>query len=126
MAKFDSFFGEKAPEELNKKILLSAKAEMERLKKEDGKSERLRWFGLLLPLGAAAAVSVMAFYLNFGAGLNKMSEGEAAGVLAMAALGNEFVNQILEEEEALEIVDELGVIEDFETLAAMSEMDLEG
>ncbi|MCC2677680.1 MAG: hypothetical protein K0R29_256 [Pseudobdellovibrio sp.] len=125
MSKFDSFFSEKAPEELNKKILLNTKAEMERLSKEDRKSEKFRWLSLLLPVGATAA-AVLALYLNFGAGVNKMSENEAAGVMAMTVLGSDFVNQILEEEEALEIVDELGVIEDFETLAAMSEMDLEG
>lgn len=123
MAKFDSFFSEKAPEELNKKILLQAHAEMEKLKHKDRKPV---WLGFLLPLGAAAAVSVLALYLNFGNVNNKMSEAEAAGVMAMAVLGNEFVNQILEEEEALEMVDELGVIEEFDTLLAMSDGDLEG
>jgi len=125
MGKHDSFFSEKAPESLNKKILARAEAEMDMLRKKDRKS---KFLGFLLPFGTAAAVSVLAIslYLNIGINKNNISEGEAAGVVAMAALGNEFVNQLMEEEEALEMVDELGVLEDFENLVAMSDTDLEG
>lgn len=123
MGKHDSFFSENAPEALNKKILAAAEAEMENLKK---KERRSKWMGFLLPLGTAAAVSVLAFVIYSGTGRNKLNEGESAGMIALATMGNEVVTQILEEEEALDIADELSVLEDYETLVAISDLDLEG
>lgn len=123
MAKHDSFFSEKAPEALNKKILAAAEAEMENLKK---KNRKFTWSGFFLPLGTVAALSVLAFFIYTGSGTSKFSEGDAAGLMAVAAMSNDVVMQVLEEEEALEIADELGVLEDFETLVAISDMDLEG
>ncbi len=123
MGKYDSFFSEKAPEALNKKILANAQAELENLRK---KNRKAKWVSLFFPLGTAAAVAVLALYLNFGISNSKMTEGDAVGLMTIAALGNEFVNQVLEEEEVLEFMDELSVLEEYETLEAMSDMDLEG
>lgn len=123
MGKHDSFFSENAPDALNKKILARAQAEMEILRKKDRKS---KFLGYLLPLVTAGAISVIALYLNFGITKFKFSEGDAAGLVAMAAMGNEFINQVLEEEEALEMVDELGVLENFENLVEISDVELEG
>lgn len=124
MAKHDSFFSEKAPEALNKKILAAAEAEMENLKK---KNRKFTWGGFFLPLGTMAALSVLAFFIYSGTGANKLSEGDAAGLMAVATMGNDVVMQVLEEEEeALEIADELGVLEDYETLMAISDVELEG
>ncbi len=105
MNKFDSFFSEEPDSEiaLNQRILKRAASELEL--NRVAKSRR-RWLGYLAPLTAALA----------GISVFKLVVRKETDLVAMNSEHIEFMNDLIEDEDAFEIIDNLSLLEELELI----------
>ena len=110
MKNFDGFFSASPDPELNTRILKQAKDELEinRVVKN-----RKRWLTFLAPLMASLA-AIFVF---------KFTTKNENDLLAANSEQIEFIADLIEDEDTMEIVDNLALLEELEL---MEELDIEG
>lgn len=110
MKNFDSFFAVSPDPELNGRVLHQAKGELEinRVVKN-----RKRWLTFLAPLTASLAAIIVFKFVN-------RNEND---LLVANSEQIEFIADLIEDEDTLEIIDNLALLEELELI---EELDIEG
>jgi hypothetical protein len=129
--KYDDFFKGSASNELTNKILKSAQVELEHNRQR--KKSKV-WFLIVGPILTAVAASFFIFKINIMQN-NNSSPQALSGLAVIEDVNEEILNtaehlelisDLGDDQEAVEIVDELGFLQDFEEIELISEEELEG
>jgi len=128
--KNDDFFKEIASNNLTKKILNSAQIELEHNRQR--KKSKI-WFLIVGPLVAAVAASFFVFKINIAP--TSSSPEAVSGLMVFEDVSEEVLNtaehielvsDFGDDAEIVEIVDDLGFLQEFEDIELISEEELEG
>lgn len=129
--KYDDFFKGSASKELTNKILKSAQIELEHNRQR--KKSKI-WFLIVGPILTAVAASFFIFKINIMQN-NNSSPQALSGLAVIEDVNEEILNtaehlelisDLGDDQEAVEIVDELGFLQDFEDIELITEEELEG
>lgn len=124
MDKNNSFFNTSVPEELSDRIKAAAQKEFKLIAK---RQRRRRFAYFFLPALTTVAATFFIFQLNIQSEFSNPSLQEVDVVSLLAAVDqSEIVDQLAEEEDSLEMIDELGLIEEMDNLSLISDEELEG
>jgi hypothetical protein len=129
--KYDNFFKSSASKELTQNILKSAQIELGH-NKQRNKSKI--WFLIVGPVLATVAASIFVFNMSITQNFNKNSQ-VLPGLAAIEDVSEdvfynseqlEFVSYLGDDLEAVDMLDELGLLQEFDEIELITEEELEG
>lgn len=129
--KHDDFFKDSASGELTQKILKSAQVELGHNRQR--KKSKV-WFLIIGPVLATVAASVFIFKINVSQNFNKNTQ-VLPGVAVIEDVNEDVLNTseqlelasvIGDDFEAVEMVDELGLLQEFDEIELITDEELEG
>lgn len=129
--KHDDFFKGSASKELSQKILKSAQVELAH--NRQSRKNKI-WFLIVGPVLAAVATSFFVFKINISQN-NNSSPQAISGLMVVEDINEEVLNtaehlelvsDLGEDSEAVEMFDELGLLQELEDIEYVSESELEG